>query len=444
MVTKMRFKGTGTFCDVKKSWRVRLAGQAEIQISVRKLNKRYGTAVAQTQQASRSLWTRYLQEIADTSTASQLAASPIPRRIQSIQAMIERYRSENRSENEIKPLLAMLAESLAVPHWSTDYPDVPIVHPDRQLMVDMLGLNDDELAIGFINQTVSPLVKPKIENSLISEVNQFLDRKRAKNKKSEANTHKLAFDLFTGITGDIDIRDITVSHYRDFCEAVQKRSTWGERTQYNHQQHLKSFLKKIESDYNLPRFGFLLNKEYQLICPDGQKIKWTIDEVKTALSIATGDVRLALLLGLNAGMYWSDIWDTTKDHFDGTYLNRDRVKNRKPKKKSRNGSYFLWNETKSLLQFDETTKKLIIKKSTEQNFRKKFRNEHKLPTHIALRKTVSQIIEDHKDHGVDVARLYRNESVGGGHGKLYSDQSVEQTVRVSSALKMVAEAFGIE
>jgi len=442
LVAEVRVYGTGSFDNKTKTWRLKGKG---ISRSVRQLNKQYGKNVARTELASRSLWNKYLQDLSAQSFTDRVSDSPLSNRIKSIQAMISRFQLENRPQDDIKQLESMLADCIAVPIHNIDVADVPIVHPDRQLIVDMLGLHGDELAIGLINQTVQTSQKinqPIAADSLLNEAKQYIERRRKTNPK-DAGSIKISLDLFSKITGDISIKDINAGHYRRYTDAVKDTQTWGERTKYNHQQHIRTFLQRLETDFTL-RYGFLQNKDYQLFCPEGRKEQWTIEQVKSALNIATGDIRLALLLGLNAGLYWSDIFDTTRDHFDnGIWLTRDRVKNRRRDKPSIIGSWLLWDETKELMKFSDSGN-LIIPPRTQVNFNSDFCKLNGFPSHKALRKTTAQIIQDDTKHGLEVAMSFRNESIGGGHGKFYSTKTSAEVNNISKALIMVADIFGLK
>jgi hypothetical protein len=57
--------------------------------------------------------------------------------------------------------------------------------------------------------------------------------------------------------------------------------------------------------------------------------KYELEQVKLALQHATGDQRLALLLGLNCGFYWSDIAELQPKHFDGSHITKARAKNKR-------------------------------------------------------------------------------------------------------------------
>jgi hypothetical protein len=147
--------------------------------------------------------------------------------------------------------------------------------------------------------------------------------------------------------------------------------------------------------------------------PEGEKVQYTLEEVKTALANAEGIARTALLLGLNCGFYASDMQELDEEHVinGGTHISKVRAKLRHKKSKVK-PVWLLWPETKEVMRFK------VAKRDMEREYMK-LRTKFNLPEHKALRKTVTQMIQDHPDLGEEYALLYRGESKGGTHYKNY-------------------------
>jgi len=135
-----------------------------------------------------------------------------------------------------------------------------------------------------------------------------------------------------------------------------------------------------------------------------------MEQVRTALGTATGIVRTMLLLGLNCGFYQGDVAELKPEHVQGDHLVKGRAKNEWRGQKG-TPSWLLWEETKAALQFG-------LPENKQRAAWKVFASDLEIKQFKALRKTVSQLIEDHV--GEAEAKLYRGEAKGGGHGKYYS------------------------
>jgi hypothetical protein len=183
------------------------------------------------------------------------------------------------------------------------------------------------------------------------------------------------------------------------------------------------------------------DKRHMLEVPEGDKVQYTIEQVRTALANATGIARTALLLGLNFGFYASDIVELDeKEHVinGGTHVSKVRKKmaHRKTKVKP---VWLIWPETKEAMTFG-------IKPRDLQREWDKFREKFGLPEHKALRKTTAQVIQDHEELGEEHSLLFRGESKQGTHHKNYIRKyTPEQVIKLDKALRKAREVlFGVK
>ncbi len=430
-MSDMRSKKTGTYDHSTATWRLRGEG---IQVSIRQLSKRYGVEIPKSERASAQYWRRYLQDVADSHQIALKSLSPLPDRIASIEYMITRLQAENRSEGDLMRFKGMLTEAINVPAHSIDYADIPVLHPDVEYAAKILGLDSDELGIGLLNSLIPlPPTKPKVKDGIKHEAEMYIKRHLAKGHHGHYQVRQ-AVGLFTEQTGDISVQEVNVHHWRKYHSAVTKHATWGKRTQVNQVRTVITFLKRIESDHNVS-YGFIRNPDYRILCPEGQKVQYTIDQVKLALKYATGSVRFALLIGLNTGAYWGDIRTLKPEMIQDNRLVRSRQK-LAYKQSQITGSWLLWKCTLESLVFDSTKRKLESAYSV-------FAKQHNLPPHKALRKTTAQLIQDHV--GESEARLFRGEGGGDTHNKNYIKPFTELAVqKLDNALQVVAKLYGLD
>ena len=437
----MRQRNTGSFDRSTKTWRLRTKG---IQISLSQLSEKYGVTfdrnISVAERQSAPYWNRHRQEVEDTRQQSEIETKPFAGRIQSLKAMIAHIKGEDRLRDDLERLEAELRYLLELKPPTEDQDseyfaiaDLPVFHPDIQARADAMGL-------GFEQTLMLCATEPKhltkiIHDSIRNEADNFIERIKARSISSRAHYQpRRAIDLLMRCTGDISVRDITVHHWREFQTQINQQTKWSDRTKYNIDRLARSFLQKVEADHNL-RYGFLANKDYKRECPDGQKEQYKRDQLENALKEATGNIRLALLLGLNCGMYESDMQHLKPEMFDGTYITAPRAKLRHHKYKMI-GIWRLWDETKKHLTFNLNWKNLIMRYN-------RWAKQHQLPTHKALRKTTAQIIEDDINDS-KAARLFRCEKLPGCHGKNYIVSfTPRQKARLEQALIKVAKIYGI-
>jgi len=304
-------------------------------------------------------------------------------------------------------------------------PEQPAIPPAVVRIINAVNQGNHQEVIEAVTKT------PTLTESLKHEVQVYIDRQKKKNHKGHYDV-RAALDLFLEATGDIGFRDVNAQHYRKFMASLDAQE-WSDRTKLNRQRMVHTFLKRIEADYNVV-YGFIRNPDYKRQTPEGQKVQYTLEEVRTALKNAQGINRLSVLLGLNIGAYWGDITDLKPEHFDGTRINKARAKN-KTKAGQVVGSWLLWPETIDALKYGYTKWQL------EHSYAE-FRKAHDLPEHKAIRKFAAQWIHDNV--GEVEARLYRGEGVSGNHGKNYIKAfSPEQTAKLDKALTLFrAAVFG--
>jgi hypothetical protein len=424
----MRRKGSGTFDTTTKTWRLRTKG---VQVSVKQLSDKYGIPITPTKQGSLAYWRKYLQEWEDTQQAVRKASSPLQERIRSIEAMIERLKAEGLPTTELE---AALTVAVNTPPHDIDAADIPVYHPQAHAAARSLGIDEaDGYDMAMLANLIPARPKPA-KDSIRHEASVFRQRYEAKKHKGRFQVRQ-AVDLFLSITGDISIHGINVHHYRQYRQAVIDHASWGARTKVNILRTVKQLLKRIEVDHGV-NYSFLRNPDYNLPEPDGQKVQYTLEQVKTALAHAQGDIRLALLLGLNTGAYWGDMKLLTPDNLQSNHLRYARAK-LKHKANPVTGSWLLWGETQKCLKFPVQAGWKMQGEYTA------FRRKYDLPEHKALRKTVAQLIQDHV--GETEARLYRCETAEGTHGKNYiRAYTPEQVAKLDAALRTVGKLLGIE
>lgn len=435
-MTDMRRKGTGCYDHSTATWKLRTTTH-KYSASTRQLSKLFDVELPKSENASRPYWQKYLAMMESKDTATKRDNSPLKLRIWSIERCIGMLREQGQDTTALD---AELQRCINVPAHDIYNADMPIVNPLVAPLANELGIEDDD----YIRLSIleDKFIKPAIpkKDSLKNEIEIYIARHKAKEHKGWYDT-KAALDLFFSACGDIPFREVDTTHYRKFLELLEKQETWGERTRINRQRIVHTFLKRIEADYNV-FFGFIRNPDYKKATPDGKKIRYSFEQVQTALKEATGDVRFALLMGLNAGFYWSDLAELTTDHFiNGERIEKGRAKN-KNKGTPMVGSWLLWDETKTVLQYgpqDKLGKKRYSRRLWEHF--DTFAKKHGLPDHSALRKTVQQWIED--KCGERQSRLYRCEKPHGNHGKYYSSFTPEQKAELDTALTTVhAFIFG--
>ena len=430
----MAVHGNGTWDHGKKGWKLRTK-ELRASATVAQLRAIFKNPdIPASEDGSRPYWRKYLKAVRNYQARQQGKTSPLQERIRTLEAFIADFRLRGRDTSALE---AELLEARQVSPDDIDHGDGPAVHPDMRAHAEVLDAAGEltEIKIRVLND-LAPKPIPKTE-SLRAEIDAYVNRDKAKGGKGWFVTRQY-LNMFFEVTGDIPFRDITVSHYREFIEQVNDNENWGQRTKANVQQCLHMFLRSLEADHDDVRFPFVGNSKYRIKGGDGQKVQWTLDQVKTALTHATGDARLMLLMGLNCGFYTGDVMELAPEHFDGTHINKHRAKNRN-KPDTFVASWLVWEETKKVMSFGK--KKWPLEEAWRQ-----FRDQHDLPEHSDLRKTVAQWIEDSPEAGGEqVARLFRCEKAKGNHGRFYSKFTPAQRDMLDKALRFIEKkVFGPE
>lgn len=436
----VRAKKTGTFDRSTKTWAVKGEG---IRASLRKLSQMYvvvfdeSLAVAERQSAR--YWTLYLQAEREKRQSARRASSPLQDRLKSVDRTISRFRAQNRSTGELERLRG---EIIADTH-GLDHGDVMILPPDLppelQGVVDLAGIVEgDDHVVGLLHNHLDSLI-PKSASPkpvmLRHESDAYLSRHKAKGHDGHYQVSQ-SLVLFLNVTGDIAIQDVSVDHWREFTNRVRATPSWGQTTKSNIQAVARQFLNRVEIDRSVT-YSFLRNKDYMIRRGKGKKVMYSVDQMRLALQHATGDVRLALLLGMNCGQIIGDIITNTPDMIVDGHLIRSRKKNDRlddPSHEPHVGAWKLWGETQSMLHFQ-------VKPNIQDRY-SQFKRRYGLPYHKALRKGVNQMIHEHDE---PVARLYRNECDTGNHGRYYtSDMTPAQVGKLDANLDHVAVQLGIQ
>ena len=379
---RRRANGTGSYDWRAKCWRAKTQG---IHATVGTLQRMYGVTFAgrtpdQLERESAPYWRRYLQDIEDNHRQAQKAASPLQTRIRSLESMIARLRGEGRSDAILERLEGELREAVTVPPHDIDHADMPVYHPDivaRARAMQYCTSDDDvDDAMCIMLEATEPprTTAPKgiAPKGIVHEANVYIDRHKSKGHKGWFDVRK-AVGLLTDVTGDVPVEHVTVEHMRAVNAKIKGNPNWGDTTRANLNAIVRDFLRQIAADFNLTCYGFLSNKAYRLKRGKGKKIKYTLEQVQTALKHATGDVRLAVMVGLNTGAIIGDIASMTSDMIVDGRLVRSRAK-LQHKDEPLVGSWLLWDETKKVMRYGVGRRRL-------QDQYTQFSKKLSLPTH---------------------------------------------------------------
>jgi len=426
VMNDVRKKGSGTWDRSQDRWELKKLG---IRKTPQQLADILGEPVPEGKIASRPYWDKYLTILTTADNAEKRKRSHLQERLRSLEVIIESLQAESRDATEF---IKERQYVLDLPEWDIDHADVPAMHPDAKKELVMLGLDDDELAVRVLNSHHIKKAPPK--GSVKQEAEKYIDSKIGKDKSNQRS----AINLFVQACGNILVTEITIDHYREFLKLLKKHPTWNDTSKAKNQSRVHTFLHALATDHNHP-MPWIGDKRHMLPVPEGDKVQYTIEQVRIALANATGIARTALLMGLNFGFYASDIIELAEEHVvsEGKHVNKVRKKlahktNRvKP-------MWLIWPETKEAMAFG-------IKRRDLQREWDNFRKKYNLPEHKALRKTTAQIIQDDEDFGEEESLLFRGESRQGTHHKNYIKKyTPEQVVKLDKALaKARTVLFGV-
>lgn len=415
---EMRKYGTGSYDHGTGCWRLRGKG---IQVTVKKLGQLFGIDLPRSEEKTRPYWSRYLAMVRQKEQDQKRGTSPLQLRLWSLDGLISLYTEQGRDT------AALEAERLRCANVGEANPedeaDIPVVNPEIAPLAAKLDIETtDYIKLTLLEQAVVKRIPRK--ESLQLEAEEFL-RPYIEKRRGGVWSMKNAVNLFTEVAGDISVKDIDVALYRRFMATLENQKV-GPRTKFERQKIVHQFLRSVENNHNL-RFGFIHSKANKLKCPDGQKIGFSLEQLRLAASSSTGLARTMVLLAANCGFYRKDIYSLVPEHFDGTYIHKPRQK-LEYDDKALVLEYKLWPETKDALAFGQPMGTLI--KAYDR-----FAKQHSLPPHKAIRKGVSLLIEDRI--GEKTARLYRGERSKGNHGKYYSKLTPTQIKKLDGALDRV-------
>jgi hypothetical protein len=419
----VRRKNTGTWDRTQNRWELKKLG---IRKTPRQLAEVLGEKVPEGKIASRPFWDKYLVALGKADEAEKRKRSRLQERLRSLDIIIESLEAENRDATEFRKERQHV---LNLPEWDTDHADIPAVHPDAKTELELLGLQDDELAIRVHNSHHTK--RPPQKGSVKKEVEAYIAAKTGKDKHNIA----AALNLFLKACGNITVREIDIEVYRRFKAFLMEQTSWGDTTKAKNQGRVHTFLHALETDYNHP-MPWIGDKRHMLEVPEGGKVQYDLHQVQAALAHADGIARTVLLAGLNFGFYASDMVELGDEHVvgGGTHVSKVRAK-LKHKRNKVKPVWAMWPETKAVLRFG------LTKTDIEREFNK-LRTKYKLPEQKALRKTVAQMIQDHAELGEEYALLYRGESRAGTHHKNYiRPYTPAQVAKLDRALEIVRGVF---
>lgn len=435
---EMRKYGTGTYINATATWRLKEKKDKEGNVirpnlakSTKQLSELFGVDIPPSETKSRKYWEHFLSTYQEFQEKRQGIKSPLQERIKSLEILVDQFRSEGRDTTELE---IDLSQSRKVPAYDCDHVDGPVLHPDMQQAASVLALNGnlDELSIRMLNSLVAPKAINKKE-SLKEAVQRKIDfhKKKGNHGWYEVQT---ALKLLLQATGDISVKQIDSFHWREFNRIIDECKL-SDRTKLNRAKIAREFLRQVEAEFSEFKlnFAFLRLSEFKRTMPDGEKVKYTLEQVRTALANATGIARTALLLGLNCGFYLGDIIELNTSHVVDGHIKKSRAK-LKHKKNAMRTSWLMWADTQKCLAFGLTEYEIV--KAYDL-----LKKEFGLPDHKALRKTVAQWIEDEFDK--ELSRIYRGEKESGCHDKFYSELTPAGILKLDTALKAIeVKLFG--
>jgi hypothetical protein len=409
----------GTFDGYR--WRIKgNANRPDIAMNFDQLESHFHVKIGRTKAESQPYWHKWLDEMSASSEATKRQESPFQFRLQSLEAIIGSLTGEGRTELAAK-YQALLKETLAIHESDIETADLPVHHPDLQEDVNLGELNTDN-AFGVILRNAGVFKnKPKREKSILFHRDEFLTA--YKTKKAKFSQYKTAIDFLLEVVGNIDITKLTVDEWRKFCRKLEEENErWGKSSKYGVWKKARTFVKNTLDAMNLP-YGFLrVNDCCTFTDVEGQKLQYSMEQIKIALKEFTEPVeRKILLLGLNAGLTGSNLVAGSITLHDG-HLFDTRTKTKAK------GIWACWAETAKVLDAK-------IEMADMQAFLRKTKTLG-LPVQKALRATGAQWVTELENS--DVGKLYRAEKGKGVHFNNYVDNGSEPMVaRLDKALTTI-------
>jgi hypothetical protein len=421
----VRTKGSGSFEFKTKTWRLRSKG---LSVTLGKLQDVYGVKFTQSEPAklereSAPYWRKWLQDTeedrlqAERDAKASAASAPLR---SAFAGMIDRLRQEN-------PANAILCDLEA-----------------------LLRVNAQPQAFGHVGsiesvfQPTAPAAPPTV--TIATEVKHALQVHLERTGKT-AYYHftRQALQLLTEVCGQLEPHQLQVDHWRTFFSRVKANPSWNAVTQANMVNAAKRFAKRL-SQARGTNFGFIHLPEFLIDVPEGGKVKYTTEEVKTALQHATGLQRLQVLLGSNCGMTAADILTLKPGCIQDGHIVWQRCKLARIKEGGKVKDYKsvavlkhkLWPATlEALTAYDFAATEYALNDGYT-----KFTRKYHLPPHKALRKTVAQLIEDHYD--TDISKHYRGELTGGTHMNNYVERRLGHKAQadLDAALDKIGHVLG--
>lgn len=410
----VRKKGTGTWDFTQNRWELKRYG---IRKTPRQLADILGEPVPEGKIASRPFWDKFLALREQGEQQHKRKTTRLQERLNSLDVIIESLEAESRDATQFKKEREYV---LNLSEWDIDHADVPAVHPDSEDYLSILGLQVDDMAVRVFNSLLSKTAP--VKGGVKQEAEKYIDTKKGKDKSNQ----RAAIDIFVKACGNITVQEISIDHYRAYLK-LMGQDNWNDTTKAKNQGRVHTFPHALETDHNHP-MPWIGDKRHVLEVPEGDKVQYTVEQVRTAFANAQGIARTALLLGLNCGFTKADIAELTAEDIinEGTHATTVRAKLNHKKTKVK-PVWWLWPETRAALQFGLTSK------DVEREFTK-LRTQFNLPEQKALRKTTAQIIEDHVAEYESM--LFRGESKSGTHHKNYIKKyTPEQVVKLDKALR---------
>jgi len=280
--SEMRRYGTGTYNHVSCVWRLKelknkdgLVIRPNLAKSTKQLGDILGVDVPKSEAGSRPYWMRFLHMMKDIQQKAKAAKSPVPERIRSLESLIVDFKSMGRDTSSLE---IALRDALSVPEWDSDHSDGPILHPDLEasgMILESVG-NLDDVTIRVLNSLAPKPIASK--DSLFAEIDRYIGLK-ANSPARVLSSIIQALGHFKEVAGPIRVKDIDSTVWAKWHSFVTDNQKWGEQSKHNVDKACRTFLNHLSAKDNL-HFGFLKVKEFKFPAPEGQKIQWTLEQVR--------------------------------------------------------------------------------------------------------------------------------------------------------------------
>lgn len=352
----------------EKRWRIQYRGK-KYAVSPRQLNTPYSEEASRP--AAREWWKKKQKEIDDVLGTPKQHSVKVYGQYQHAIAQWALYAKWNRLNNDVpeanraETQIAFLQEQL-----KRDAPIFPLPKrlddPLWGLVRDMAPDEEADFRLFWFDRfrTVRLLEKEEEvvsrENTIVGHIDAYLDLRKAQAetaKKPEAhgNTKQWLNSFRNWVSPKATLDTIDEQLWEQYFLYLGQKVANGDlapKTMQHYQNAARAFIvNRYEAGIidKLPRN--IRSRSLSVEVPLAEVITFTVEEIRTLLSVATPRQKLYILLALNCGMYPSDIGLMTKKEvdLDKGRITRKRTKTRNKSKKVPTVDYQLWKTTRELL-----------------------------------------------------------------------------------------------